>query len=59
MINFNKIDNDCDDEVIKKHDDVSIGIDDVGLIQLTLSLNFGLLDMKELDMFIVSKWRYW
>jgi len=55
LINFNKIDDDCDDEAIKKHDDVSIGVDDVGLIPLTLNLNFGLLDMEELNIFIVSK----
>jgi hypothetical protein len=55
LINFNEIDNNCDDKTIEKYYNILIGIDEVDLISLTLDLNFAHLDTKELNMFIIPK----
>jgi hypothetical protein len=55
LINFNEIDNNCDDKTIEKYDNILIGIDEVDLISSTLDLNFAHLDTKELNMFIIPK----
>jgi len=45
LINFNEIDDNCDDKTIEKHDNILIGIDEVDSISSTLDLNFAHLDI--------------
>jgi uncharacterized membrane protein YozB (DUF420 family) len=40
LINFNKIDDDCGNKVIEKHNNVLIGIDKISSISLILYSNF-------------------
>jgi hypothetical protein len=42
----------------KEHDNFLIGIDKVGWISIVFDLNLSLIDTKELNVFIQSKWRY-
>ena len=53
MINLNKFDDDCDDEATKKHDDLLIDIDEIGLMSSIIFSNSTNMDKEELDMFIV------
>ena len=56
FINFNKIDDDCNNKVIKKYSDVLIDIDKIGSISMILYLNyFTHSNKKKLNMFIVPK----
>jgi hypothetical protein len=40
LININEIEDDCDDEDTQEHDDVSIGINEVGSIPLVFGIRF-------------------
>jgi hypothetical protein len=55
LININEIEDDCDDEDTQEHDDVSIGINEVGSIPLVFDSNFAPMDTEELDAYIQPK----
>ena len=56
VININKIEDDCDDEVSKEHADDLLGVDEIDSIPLTFDSNFASMDTKELNVFIQQKW---
>ena len=55
MININEIEDDCDNEDIQEHNDVSIDINEVGSIPLAFDSNFALMDTEELNAYIQPK----
>jgi hypothetical protein len=55
FINVNEIEYDCDDEVLKEHVDVLLGVDEVGSIPSTFDSNFAPMDTEELNVFIQQK----
>jgi hypothetical protein len=55
LINVNEIEDDCDDEDTQEHDDVLIGINEVGSIPLVFDSNFSPMDTKELNAYIQPK----
>jgi hypothetical protein len=55
LINSNKIKYENNDEVIKEHDNVLIGVNKVGLILSIFDLNFVSKNTKELNAFIQLK----
>ena len=56
VININKIEDDCDDEVSKEHGDDLLGVDEIGSISSIFDPNFAHMDTEELNMFIQQKW---
>jgi len=48
FININEIENDCDNEDTQEHNDVSIGINEVGSIPLAFNSNFAPMALKNL-----------
>jgi hypothetical protein len=48
LININEIENDCDNEDIQEHNDVSIGINEVGSIPFAFDSNFAPMALKNL-----------
>jgi len=50
------MEDDCDDEVSKKHADDLLGVDKIGSIPSTFDPNFAPMDTKELNVFIQQKW---
>jgi hypothetical protein len=54
-INVNEIEYDCDDEVLKEHVDVLLGVDEVGSIPSTFDSSFAPMDTEELNVFIQQK----
>ena len=55
LININEIEDDFDNEDKQKHDDVSIGINEVSSIPLVFDLNFAPIDTEELNAYIQPK----
>jgi hypothetical protein len=55
LININEIEDDFDNEDKQKHDDVPIGINEVGSIPLAFYLNFAPMDTKELNCLCSTK----
>ena len=55
LINVNEIEDDCDDEDTQEHDDVLIGINEVGSIPLVFDSNFSPMDTEELNAYIQPK----
>jgi len=55
FINVNEIEYDCDDEVLKEHVDVLLGVDEVGSIPSIFDSNFAPMDTEELNVFIQQK----
>ena len=55
VININKIEDDCDDEVSKEHADDLLGVDEISSIPSTFDPNFAPMDTEELNVFIQQK----
>jgi hypothetical protein len=55
FINVNEIEDDCDNEILKEHADVLLGVDEIGSIPLTFDSNFAPMDTEELNVFIQQK----
>jgi hypothetical protein len=49
------MEDDCDDEVSKKHADDLLGVDKIGSIPSTFDPNFSPIDTEELNVFIQQK----
>ena len=52
LININEIEDDFDNEDKQKHNDVSIGINEVGSIPLVFDSNFAPMDIEVLNAYI-------
>ena len=50
-----QIEDDCDDEVTNEHDDVLLGIDQIGSIPSRYDLNLAFIDTEKLNAFIQQK----
>ena len=55
LININETEDDCDNEDTQEHDDVSIDINEIGLILLAFDSNFAPVDIEEINAHIQPK----
>ena len=55
LININETEDDCDNEDTQEHDDVSIDINEIGLILLAFDSNFAPVDIEEFNAHIQPK----